>query len=50
MVCMSSDVGASVGEELVLAKDKEPRTMDTPLLTSYLSPALTFLPFWESRG
>ena len=45
-----SDVGASVVGALVLAKYKEPITTDTSLLTPYLSPTLTFLPFWESRG
>ena len=35
---------------LLLAKNKEPITTDTSLLTPYLSPALTFLPFWKSRG
>ena len=35
---------------LLLAKNKEPITTDTSLLTPYLSPTLTFLPFWESRG
>ena len=47
---MCSDVGASVVGVLVLAKDKEPITMDTFLLTPYLSPTLTFLLFWKSRG
>ena len=47
---MCSDVGASVVGVLVLAKDKEPITMDTFLLTPYLSPTLTFLLFWENRG
>ena len=44
-----SDVGASVVGALVLAKYKEPITTDTSLLTPYLSPTLTFLPFWVSR-
>ena len=33
-----------------VSQEQEPRTTDTSLLTPYLSPALTFLPFWKSRG
>ena len=43
-------VVAIVAGALLLAKNKEPRTTDTSLPTSYLSPILTFLPFWKSRG
>ena len=45
-----SDVRACVVGALVLTRDKEHITTDTSLLTPYLSPTLTFLPFWESRG
>ena len=43
-------VVAIVAGALLLAKNKEPRTTVTSLLTPYLSPTLTFLPFWKSRG
>ena len=33
-----------------VSQEQEPRTTGTSLLTPYLSPALTFLPFWKSRG
>ena len=39
-----------VAGALLLAKNKELINTYMPLLTPFLSPALTFLPFWESRG
>ena len=39
-----------VAGALLLARNKEPRTTDTSLLTPFLSPTLTFLPFWKSMG
>ena len=42
-------VGAGVVGVLLLAKDPEHITTDMPLLTPYLSPTLTFFPFWKSR-
>ena len=33
-----------------VSQEQESGTTDTSLLTPYLSPALTFLPFWKSRG
>ena len=47
---MYSAVRTSVVGALVLANEKEPITTDTSLLTPYLSPTLTFLPFWVRRG
>ena len=46
---MCSAVRTSVVGALVLANEKDPITTDTSLLAPYLSPTLTFLPFWVSR-
>ena len=43
-------VGGGVAGSLLLAKDTEHITTDISLLTPYLSPTLTFLPFWKSGG
>ena len=50
MICILWWGGAGVSGTLLLAKDTDPITIDMPLLASFLSPALAFLPFWESRG
>ena len=42
--------GLCVIDALVVSKDTEPITTYMPLLAPFLSPALTFLPFWENRG
>ena len=47
---MCIDFGGQCRWGTGINQGQEPITTDTSLLTPYLSPTLTFLPFWESRG